>query len=161
MGSAANHFIEAHTPALRVLAINALRLFEVPVFNGTVNSVTWRERTQNQQLVVYLTCTVTPTPFSRRFNQLEVLHARVEPMDPAPALDIEASLASGVAVYSLCIILNGPVVEGRRAHVGGNRYYEFTLTAAQISRLGGMGIGLLEARRRLDESIMRSRHNGM
>jgi hypothetical protein len=164
MSSVTNRFVEAHSLALRILAVNALHLFEVPVINGNVDTAAWNQRMQNRQLVIHMACTVTPFPFSHRFNQLEVIHTSVDPIDimgQVQAHNISTSLAANPAAYSVCIILYGPVVEGRRNHIGGNQLYEFSLTATQIRALGGMGIGLSAAQQGLDESIMRSRRSNM
>lgn len=161
MVSAVNHFVKEHTLALRVLAVNILGLAEVPITNGTVEASAWHQLTGNRQLVIYLTCTTTPTPFSHCYNQLEVIHACVKPIEilnPTQAQLILDSLASTPVSFSICVILNGPVIEGRRAHVGSNQCFQFTLTATQIGRLRLMGIGLLAARAHLDESIKERRH---
>jgi hypothetical protein len=155
MSSAVGSFFNAHMVHLTVLAVNALQLFEVPVVCGIPDFAAWYDRTRNRELVIYLTCTVTPAPFSHRFNQLEVIGAQVEAGDTT-ADNIESG-GNNSTWYSMCIVLVSAEVDGRREQVGTNWRYQVELSRTEIGRLGEMGVGLLEAQRRLNGSITDSR----
>jgi hypothetical protein len=135
MQSAVNHFFKAHIEVLIVLAVNAFCLSSIPVVDGIMDMVLWRQRTHDEQLIIYLTCTVTETLYSCRFNQLEVLFAVLESIDlndVSVAREITAALHGQYASVSICIVLNAPVVDGWREHIGGNNQFLLSLSPSQI-----------------------------
>ena len=150
MSSAVSSFVSHHTKPIFVLAINMLRLFDVPVVGGIPDSRVWGERTRNRELVIYLDCTTTQVPFRHRFKQLGTVSVRVEPL-PQPAEN------AGGCYFNLCIVLVTPEVDGRRTQVGMNWRFNLGLSRLHMELLHEEPIGNNEAFERLNKAIMDSR----
>jgi hypothetical protein len=150
MSSAVRRFYDTHIDHLTILAINALRLFEVPVVSGMPEHSAWVDRTRNRELAIYLACTPTPVPSSRRFHQLDIVSMGVEewttPEDDGNSF-----------TFFMCIALVTPEVDGHREQVGTNWRYHVLLSPAQVGLLEDGPIGVLVALQRLHRSIVDSR----
>jgi hypothetical protein len=151
MSSAVRKFYNMHADSLTVLAINTLRLFEVPVIEGILDDMTWCARTRNRELVVYLACTPTPIPFSQRFNQLDVVSIGVEGC-------ITPEVDGSIPMVFMCIALVAPKGNREWDQVGTNWRYHVELSPEQVGWLQERPIGELEAHERLKRSIIRSRN---
>jgi len=150
MSSAVRKFYNSHADPLTIIAINTLRLFEVPVIGGIPDYAGWYSRTNNRELVIYLACTPTPIPFTHRFKQLDVVSIRVEEV-PTKQEDCH------IATLFMCIALVAPEVNGHREQVGTNWQFHVEFSLEQVGWLTESPIGILEAHVRLNRSIIYSR----
>jgi hypothetical protein len=138
-----------HIDHLTILAINALRLFEVPVVSGMPEHLAWVDRTRNREFAIYLACRPTPVLFSHWFNQLDIVSMGVEEWTTPE--DDENSFT-----FFMCIVLVTPEVDGHREQVGMNWRYHVLLSPAQVRLLEDAPIGVLVALECLHRSIVDS-----
>ena len=78
MSSVVRRFYNKHADPFTIVTINTLCLFEVPVIERILDYAAWYSHTNNRELVIYLTCTPTPIPFTHWFKQLDVVSIWVE-----------------------------------------------------------------------------------